>query len=80
MELVPWPSKGADCNPIENLWAAMVNTWEPELERNPHELVAHAERVWEIFRGNPALVHKYTSNMTRRLQGVIAKEGGWTKY
>ena len=32
-QLLPWPSKGADCNPIENLWGSMVNTWEPERER-----------------------------------------------
>ena len=79
-ELLPWPSKGADCNPIENIWGSMVTSWEPEQERTPQELVDHTRRVWEVFRGNPDLVKCHTGNMQRRLQAVIEKGGGWTGY
>lgn len=79
-QLLPLPSKGADCNPIENVWGSMVNTWEPERERTPQELLAHAREVWEVFRGQPDLVRRHTVNMQRRLQAVIDKDGGWTKY
>ena len=78
LQLLPWPSKGCDCNPIENLWANMVNTWEPERERTTAELFDHALTQWEFFRGHSQIVHNLVSSMPERLQDVIDKEGGWT--
>ena len=35
MEVTDWPSKGYDMNPIENVWAMMVRTWDIGDERTP---------------------------------------------
>lgn len=48
LQLLDWPSKACDCNPIENIWGNMVNTWEDEEEMDT--LMVHVHRVWETFR------------------------------
>ena len=80
LELLNWPSKGCDMNPIENVWANMVNSWEPQQERTRENLVNHTKLQWEMFRNNPELVYNIVSNMSERLQAVIDKEGGWSGY
>lgn len=80
LQLLELPSKGCDCNPIEHIWANMVNTWEPELERTGEQLMAHTERQWELFRARPQEVRNLVSSMPDRLRAVIDAEGGWTHY
>ena len=80
LQLLEWPSKGCDCNPIENIWANMVNTWETEQERTAETLMAHVNRVWEGYRNRPHLVRNIVSSMPERLREVIEKQGGWTHY
>lgn len=79
-ELLDWPSKGADMNVIENVWAQMVNTWEMENERDPNALWAHVQRQWEYHRRRPQMVQTLVASMPRRLQKVIDNGGGWTGY
>ena len=79
LELVDWPSRGCDMNPIEDMWANMVNTWEPEEERTPPRLMEHVNTVWGNLRGKP-LAYNSVASMQRRLQAVIDHEGGWSKY
>lgn len=84
IELINWPSKSPDLNPIENLWAAMVKDWnanhneEPRIRR-PDELHAHCQEVWERFRGRPTCENLVTS-MPNRLRSVIEVNGGYIKY
>lgn len=80
LEVLDWPSKGCDLNPIEGVWANMVNSWEPERERTTQQLVEHTQQQWQSFQGNPQLVYTYCCNMRKRLQAVIEKDGGWTGY
>ena len=80
VELFDWPSKGADLNPIENLWANMVNSWEPEMERTPEALLAHTSAQWEMFRNRPQEVRRIVASMPDRLRAVVEREGGWTGY
>ncbi|KAK4306651.1 hypothetical protein Pmani_021544 [Petrolisthes manimaculis] len=80
IQLLELPSKGCDCNPIEYIWANMVNTWEPELERTGEQLMAHTQRQWELFRARPQEVRNLVSSMPDRLRAVIDAEGGWTHY
>ena len=80
LELLNWPSKGCDMNPIENIWANMVNCWEPAQERTSEQLVQHTQAQWEMFRANPRLINNIVSNMSERLHTVIENEGGWSGY
>lgn len=80
LQLLDWPSKGCDMNPIENIWANIVNCWEVENERTPERLMAHTRAQWEMFRQKAEIVRNHVASMPDRLRAVIEKEGGWTKY
>ena len=80
LQLLDWPSKGCDMNPIENIWANIVNCWEPERERTAEELMAHTYEQWELFRTQEDFIRNHVSSMPERMQAVIEKEGGWTRY
>ena len=77
LELLDWPSKGCDMNPIENVWANRVNCWDAAHERTSEQ---HTQAQWEMFRVNLRLVNSIVSNMSERLQAVIEKGGGWSGY
>ena len=78
--LLEWPSKGCGLNPIEHVWAYMVNGWESESEKRPHELEVHIKRDWESLRQKPHIIEHFVSSMPKRLQEVREREGGWTHY
>lgn len=80
LQLLEWPSKGCDCNPIEHLWANMVNCWEPNRERTAEQLMEHTRDQWELFRGRQQLIRTLVTSMPDRLRGVIEKNGGWIHY
>lgn len=80
IDLLQWPAKGCDMNPIENCWGLITNTWEQGQERTRQRLVEHAMREWEQIRRNPQIVYNLVASMPDRLQAVITKRGGWSKY
>lgn len=80
LHVLDWPSKGCDMNPIENLWGSLVNTWEPERERTVAQLMEHTRTQWELLRGDQDLARNLVASMPNRLQEVIVKEGGWTRF
>lgn len=77
--LLDWPPKGADCNPIENLWAHMVAEWVVE-EKTREAVMRHARNVWEGMRGTPDMCSNLVDSLPTRLQEVIDAGGGWTRY
>ncbi|KAK9701990.1 DDE superfamily endonuclease [Popillia japonica] len=82
IEVIPWPAKSPDLNPIENLWAAMCNMWDQRdvlVPRNRENLHNHVTEIWESFRGRPTCGNLATS-MRERLQSVIDNNGYWTRY
>lgn len=80
IELLHWPSKSCDLNPIENVWGNIVNTWEEGQERTRERLLQHTMAEWEMFRRNQQSIYNHVASMQSRLQNVIANNGGWTKY
>lgn len=80
VELLNWPSKGCDMNPIESVWGYMVISWEQEEERTRQQLHQHAMREWEMLRGKTDILYNMVSSMPRRLQEVIDREGHWSSY
>lgn len=77
--LLDWPPKGADCNPIENLWAHMVRDWGVE-EKTKDAVRRKAIDVWEGVRRNPDICSRLVDSTPDRLRAVIAADGGWTRY
>lgn len=44
VDLIEWPSKGCNLNPIENIWANIVNSWTPQHERMSNQLMYHTNK------------------------------------
>ena len=80
VQLIHWPAKSPDLNPIENLWGSMVLQWEPADERTPEALHTHCQAMWESFRGRPQFCHNLVASMNRRCAEVLAADGGHVKY
>lgn len=51
-ELMPWPPKSPDLNPIENVWARMVYGWPQIHPRNDQNLHNAVVERWNNLNGN----------------------------
>lgn len=79
IELIDWPTKGCDMNPIENLWGMMKQEWGVE-EKTKASIERKTMEVWEGFRRRPNICSSLVDSMPSRLQEVIQANGGWTRY
>lgn len=77
--LVDWPTKGCDCNPIENLWGFMKQEWGVD-EKTREAVSRKAGEVWEGIRRTPDLCSRLVDSVPTRLQLVIEANGGWIRY
>ena len=80
IDLLPWPSKACDLNPIENTWGQIVKSWKQGREKTPQALVQHTMVDWERLRMKQDDNYTTVAALPDRLQEVIAKQGGWTHY
>ena len=77
--VLDWP-KSPDLNLIENVWAKIVNTWEPGHERTREALFEHARNAWEALRAEPEFFTNLRQSIDRRLHQVIDRDGYWMDY
>lgn len=86
-----WPTKGADMNPIENIWGYLVCklTKARTEEGKPYHAcdAINANLLFELVRtewgkliNNEVYLQSLIESMPQRLQKVIDAEGGWTRY
>ncbi len=81
IQLIPWPSKGADLNPIENIWAMMITDMEARHIRNPFALFENVEQIWEGYRyEHPNLCQRLAYSMESRIELVLGNNGYWCGY
>lgn len=80
---VEWfPAKGADMNPIENLWATISAKVYPQNKTysSKEDLINAIKDAWRGIQVNKAARKKYVDSMPSRLQGVLARKSGLTKH
>ena len=78
-DFLPWPPKGADMNPIENVWAEMVRDMNSQ-HANANQLRDSVSTIWENLSHRQNYWRILSNSMTRRLRMVVDVEGDWTKY
>ena len=72
------PGLSPDLNPIENLWAWMVQRLRRRRISNLQQLRAALRQVWNEVP--PALLRKLASSMHKRLELVMPNQGAHTGY
>lgn len=81
INLLPWPSRSPDLNPIENIWGHLVNKIYTRDFRpnNVEELWRIIENGWEGLRQEYDM-RSLINSMRNRLEGVVAANGAAIKY
>jgi len=80
MRVLDWPAQSPDLNPIENLWA-IIKQHIRKQKKPPRNLVELKRCVKAAWRAIPdTTIKNLVDSMPRRIQAVIAAEGGPTKY
>jgi transposase len=80
INVLPWPSKSPDLNPIEHLWDQLDKR---VLQRQPlpqtlDQLRQMLQQEWRTIPRNN--VRNLIESMPRRCRAVLAARGGHTRY
>jgi hypothetical protein len=80
INVLPWPSRSPDINPIENIWGIMMNSMRRRNIRpqNRQDLINAINVDWHNL--TPEFCQHLISSMPRRLNSVIEKNGAAIKY
>ena len=80
IQLMKWPSRSPDLNPIENLWGILSrNVYENSKQyRTVGELEKTVRNAWNKI--DVAILEKLVCSMKNRIFQVINNNGGSTKY
>jgi hypothetical protein len=74
-DVLPWPPKGADINPIEHVWAEMVRSMDVQHSPNGDELWTTVSNIWNQLCQRPAYWQTLCNSMPGRL-GMIREVNG----
>lgn len=75
-----WPTKGADFNPIENMWAEMAKMIDGAICVNQNELWRQIWNAWTVLKDRQDYFRNLVASMPSRFQKAVEKRGGWTGY
>ena len=82
VELIDWPPRAPDMNPIEDMWSevkrTMQETWPVLPPRNSDELCTLVSDVWDEVASSQRYVRSLIESMTRRMKSVVVAKGFWT--
>jgi hypothetical protein len=79
-EVMLWPSKFADLNPIEHLWSLLKRKLKSYAEepKGIQELWKRVQEQWDNIDNSEC--QKLIESMARRVEAVIRARGGYKKY
>ena len=80
VNVLPWPSRSPDINPIEHLWDYLDRQirLRPQQPHTRQQLSAALLQEWR--RIPPAFIRRLTFSMRRRVQACLNANGGHTRY
>jgi transposase len=81
VNVLTWPARSPDLNPIENVWAWLkekLYTEYPPCE-SAEELETTVHTIWNTHL-TPELCEKFCGNYSKRLRAVLESKGESTKY
>lgn len=79
-ELMEWPPKSPDLNPIENVWARMVYGWPQIHPRNDENLHAAVVERWRSVGERDQMFRNLYGSLRNRFQEVIDADGHTIAY
>lgn len=80
ISLIRWPGNSPDLNPIENVWSWMKRQLKEVPCTNLVELKQEILKLWCQKMDDCEYLRHLVESMPRRLEEVIQREGGMTKY
>lgn len=80
LEVLEWPARSPDLNPIENLWGCLAREVYKDCKQfaTVSELETAVIDAWDHIR--PELICSLVSSMENRLFELVRSNGGYTKY
>ena len=76
-----WPGNSLDLNPNENVWAALKKEiCQDKIITNKRDLVENIIKAWHKTPVFQEIAKKRIASMPQRIQNLIARKGGFTKY
>jgi transposase len=79
---IDWPPKSPDLNPIENVWRVIKQKLRNRKPNGGWTLEILRSAVLDIWEHEitPAIYNKWIDELLNRIQAVIDRNGGVTKY
>ena len=78
IKVLDWPSQSPDLNPIEHLWDELDRRMKSYSKKNKEELRTILKHEWEDIGCD--VTSKLVHSMSNRLNEVVKKKGGPTRY
>lgn len=73
-----WPSQSPDLNPIENLWSELKRQLSKRISTNKEHLWRNVQEIWSSIP--VATCRNLISSMPRRMEALLANNGGYSDY
>jgi len=79
-----WPGNSPDLNPIENAWRSLKAKLQKRF-RDPLKRAHSEDELWEAIQEeweglSMEMLNKWIDSMVERVQTVVSKNGGHTKW